>query len=97
MYRLPVLFLCKLDPIYIDHYLTGPSHTNLRVILQWLPTVFLGRQLCESRINLSIQKTYIGLIWAIHDTATQLNTDIDLALILNRATAYSQKFSLASI
>ena len=36
----------------------------------------------------------LGLILAIHNTATQLDTNTDLTLILNRGTAYSQKFSL---
>ena len=85
------------DPIYIDHYLTGLSHTILRLISQWLPIVFLGGRLREPHINLSIQKTNVGLISAIHDIAIQLDIDIDWALILNRATAYSHKFSLRSL
>ena len=58
---------------------------------------FLGGRLREPHINLSIQKTYVGPIWAIHGIATQLDIDIDWALILHRAIAYSQKFSLTSV
>ena len=91
---LPCFFV---DPINIDHYLTGLFQTNLRLILRWLPIVSLGGRLRKPHINLSIQKTYVGLIWAIHDVATQLDIDLDWALILNRATAYSQKFSLTGL
>ena len=90
---LPCFFV---DPIYIEHYLTRLFQTNLRLILQWLPIVFLDGRLREPHINLSIHKTYVGLIWAIY-IKTQLDIDIDWALILNRATAYSQKFSLTSL
>ena len=38
---------------------------------------FLGGRLREPHINLFIQKTYVGLIWAIHDIETQLDIDID--------------------
>ena len=58
---------------------------------------FFDGQLREPHINLSIQKTYVDLIWSIHDIATQLDIDIDRALILYRVTAYLQKFSLASL
>ena len=52
------------DPMYIDHYLTGLFYTNSRLILQWIPTVFVDRQRCGPHtgcppgpnINLSIQK-----------------------------------------
>ena len=51
-------------PNYIDHNKTGLSHTNLRLILQSLPAVFLGGQLCGVRmgctpgpdINLTVRK-----------------------------------------
>ena len=59
------LSIFYVGPIYLDYNQTGLSHTNLRLILQWLPTLFLERQLCGPHmgcppgldINLTVQKT----------------------------------------
>ena len=45
LYCMGCLSCFYVDPIYIDHYLTELFYTNLRLMLQSLPTVFSDRRL----------------------------------------------------